>query len=393
MEVIMVYPLDPSKLEGGGGIRYVHNLIINYLDRGIKVKLLGIKLVEEQTFKHPLFELIVIQEPHKLKIPHFLPQIVKDIILISHFLFGLTIESLRIKTSDNSVIHAHRSYFLLPFILFCPKTPKVCTLHMKPLEYVKVEHQSYFKFINFIYGKIESFCLKKTDRIIAINEDVNKIYNLFYPHINDKIVTLATGVDLSNFYPLDKANLRSQYGLNQGDIIIISAGRLEKIKNIDFLIRAFKILNAQIPRSKLLIVGSGSQKNKLENQANQLELSNNVVFYGEVPPLDVPKILNCGDILALTSISEASPNIVKEALACGIPVVSTDVGDVSSIITNDFLGQIAPRDECAFAQCLIDTLKTVHEQQSTVKNKCLSKSKEFDMSMIIAKMIQIYSMS
>jgi glycosyltransferase involved in cell wall biosynthesis len=393
MEVIMVYPLDPSKLEGGGGIRYVHNLITNYLDRGIKVKLLGINLVEEQTFKHPLFKLVVIQEPHKLKIPQFFPQIVKDIVLISHFLFGLTLESLRVKTSNDSVIHAHRSYFLLPFILFCPKTTKICTLHMKPLEYVKVEHHSYFKFINFIYRKIESLCLKKTDYIIAINEDVNKTYNLFYPHINDKIVTLATGVDLSNFYPLDKANLRSQYGLNQEDHIIISAGRLEKIKNIDFLIRAFKIVNDQIPQSKLLIVGSGSEKKKLENQANQLELSNDIVFYGEVPPLDMPKILSCGDILALTSISEASPNIVKEALACGIPVVSTAVGDVSSIITNELLGQIAPRDENAFAKCLIETIKIIHEQQSSVTKTCLNKSKEFDICTIVSKIVQIYSMS
>lgn len=390
MEIIMVYPFDPSKIEGGGGIRYVHNLIINYLDRGIKVKLLGINIVEQQTFKHPLFELVVIQEPHKLRIPSLFQQIFVDIIMISHFLIKLMIASFHIRTSDNSIIHAHRSYFLIPFILFCSNTRKILTLHMKPLEYVRVEHQNILIYINKIYKTIEAFCLRKTDYIIAINDDVGATYIQNYPFIKNKIVTIPTGVNLNSFKPLDKTKVRFQYKLNADNYIIIAAGRLEKIKNIGFLIRSFKIVNQRMPNSKLLIIGKGPEKNGLEDLTNQLGLSDNVIFYGEVLPANMPHILNCGDVLALTSLSEASPNIVKEALACGIPVVSTNVGDVSSIIYNPFLGRISKMDELIFAHNLIEMLIFSSENRNRVIHECEMRAKDFDNNNIISKICDIY---
>lgn len=393
MEVIMVYPLDPSKLEGGGGIRYVHNLITNYLDRGIKVKLLGINLVEEQTFKHPLFELIVVQEPHKLKIPKFLPQIFKDIIQISHFLFRLTIESLQINTSGNSVIHAHRSYLLLPFILFCPKTPKVCTLHMKPLEYVKVEHYRYFKFLDKPFKIIDSFCLERVDMVIAVNNEIKQSYLMRFSKIENKIQVISgSGVSLNKFKPLDKNVVRHKYGFKNDENIIIFVGRLEKIKNVGFLIRSFSLLNNNLINSKLIIVGRGSKLVDLIELVDKLHLNENVLFMGEMHPESVPEIYNCADICVLASYSESGPTVLREALSCGVPMVSTRVGNVSDIITNKLLGAIIDSyDEKMFAKAMIDTIKEVKSNPEVSRSVCRDIAlKKFAFEDISDRIVKIY---
>jgi glycosyltransferase involved in cell wall biosynthesis/predicted nucleotidyltransferase len=375
-EIIMVYPYDPLHKNPGGGIRYVDNLIAGLVSEGKKVTLLGVKLSNKSTNEYQNLEFKFIPIIEKSDASFF-------------YLLSLFVKTPFLKLPINSVIHSHRSYFLLPFILFKPNNLKIVTLHGITLEIIRTSSYAYFySIIEPFFRFFERLCLLNIDIYIAVSNNVKRFFESRYPWMLDNIEIIPTGVDLAAYKPMDKHKIRKKYGFEDNDLIVMFVGRLEKIKNIDFLIRSFTILSQKISNTKLLIIGTGIEESNLKNISTHL--GSKIVFMGSQPSEKMPEIYNLTNVLALCSESEASPNVVKEALACGVPVVSTDVGDVSSIITNDFLGKIAPKNEEDFAQCLIDTIKLVHVQQSFVELKCTTKSKEFEIHTIISKMIQIY---
>lgn len=376
-EIIMVYPYDPLHKNPGGGIRYVDNLINGLVNEGKKVTLLGVKLSNKS-----------IDEYESLGFKYI--PIIKKSDASYFYLIYLFVKLPFLKLPTNSIIHSHRSYFLTPFILFKPNNLKIVTLHGITLEIVRTSsYARMYPVIEPIFRFFERLCLLNIDNYIAVSSSVKDFFENQYFWMKNKVELVPTGVDFKIYKPMDKQQVRKKYGFEDNDLIVIFVGRLDKIKNVDFLIRSFAILSHKILNSKLLIVGSGIEEQNLKNTS--LHLGSKVVFMGSKSSENMPEIYNLADVLALCSESEASPNVVKEALACGIPVVSTNVGDVSSIINSIFLGKIAPKDEDFFAQYLIDTLSLITEHKFTITQICHSKAKEFDVNVVTSKMIGIYS--
>ncbi len=191
---------------------------------------------------------------------------------------------------------------------------------------------------------------------------------------------------------MDKEKLREKYGLKHDEKIILFVGRLERIKNIDFLIRSFVIVMEKISKAKLVIVGRGKEQKNLINLAKKLGIEKKTFFVGEVNPEKMPEVYNYADVVALPSISEASHTVVKEALACGVPVVSTNVGDVIEIITNPIIGTVVNSyDEKLFANALIKTIEIVNAKPEEVRKKCRKIALErFSFENIAKEFIDIY---
>lgn len=378
MEVILPYIYDPFKLQEGGGIRYTHNLVNHLLKHNIKVSVLGVKLTSEQSYIHPNFK--------------FIPVLNKSEVWWKYFL-RLILRVPFLKFSKSSIIHTQRTYFMLPFILFYPNNPKICTLHMKPLEFIKVECPQYLKYIQFVYSVLDSFCLKKIDTCIAVSDEVKHAYLKTYPGISTQIQVISgSGVDFNIFKPMDKKILREKYRIQNNEIILLFVGRLEKIKNINFLIDSFMLFHNKIINSKLIIVGRGSELNNLKKQVIKHNLTNNVIFFGEVSPESIPEIYNCADVSVLSSYSESGPTVLRESLACGVPMVSTKVGNVSDIITDPLLGAVVDSyDENLFSQALMNTINISKENPLTSKIKCREVAlNQFSFEHIARNIITIY---
>jgi glycosyltransferase involved in cell wall biosynthesis len=323
-KVMMVYPYDPQNIMPGGGIRYVDLLLNNLIERKVDVSLIGVNLEGGQN--------------QDLKIP-FAPILNKSD-NCWRFLINLFFKVPFMKIENGTIIHSHRSYFLLPFILFKPHNPKIVTLHGITLEIIKTSsYNRYYNHIKKVYRIAEKFLLRRIDFHVAVSDNVKDFFENMYPFLNGKIIVISSGIDTQLFRKLEKSNLRKKYGFDDSENIVLFVGRLEKIKNIAFLIKSFKILTEIIENSRLLIVGDGIEKQDLKNLSEQLSLKN-VTFMGSQKMENMPEIYNLADLLALCSHSEASPTVVKEAIACGIPVVCTNVGDVESIITHESLGRI-----------------------------------------------------
>jgi glycosyltransferase involved in cell wall biosynthesis len=167
------------------------------------------------------------------------------------------------------------------------------------------------------------------------------------------------------------------------------AGRLSRQKNLKLLFDAFDIVSQNDPEAELIVLGRGEIRNELEKYVS----NQNVQFMGEVPFEQVPQYMAAADVFCLSSLYEASPTVVKETLSCGTPIVSTDVGDVSDIITTDELGEVVLDDDAeTLASAMEIVARRVKEDPENVSQACREYAAEhFAFDAVAEEYIKVFS--
>lgn len=325
MEVLIVHGIDPYNTKPGGTRSYILNLIDFLINRKIKVTLMGISSHEQHIDIN--YNFIKVKGAYK-------DSSIK-------FLFALFIKSFFLKYQKNCIIVTNRSDNMLPFILFHINSPKVCILHGVDAKKIKMRKG---KIIGMIYDLIEHISLKYTQVIIAVDTRTYDFYINRYPWLKSKMKIIPIGINLKQFKPLDKNECRSKYSFSEEDNIIMYVGRLEKEKNIEFIVSSLKYLSHSY---KFVIVGDGAHKNSLIKLASSLKI--NYFFTGIIQQDKMPEILNCADVLVISSFFESGPLVAQESIACGVPVVSVDVGRVKEFVVDDNIGLICNRNLNEFA--------------------------------------------
>ena len=122
------------------------------------------------------------------------------------------------------------------------------------------------------------------------------------------------------------------------------------------------------------------------NRLQKLAKNPGIRFMGTVPHEQIPEILNCVDALVMCSEYEGMPTVVLEALACGIPVVSTDVGDVSKIVVDGKTGYLSKANVGDLKQKILMVLKNSEE----FKHACIDMAKKYSWDIITDKVIEVY---
>jgi glycosyltransferase involved in cell wall biosynthesis len=186
------------------------------------------------------------------------------------------------------------------------------------------------------------FC---SDKIILISNWMKSFIR------SSKAAVVHNTVDIADFQHLDPDRIRLEFNVKNRVIIFI--GSLEERKGIKYLLKAFPLIKASVPDVKLLIVGKPlpGQKGYL-NMLKNLAKDQNIIFAGTRP--DVYDIIAAGDILAAPSLSEAFGRTVIEAMACGKPVVASNVGGIPEIVEDGKTGiLVPPKDEKAIADAVI----------------------------------------
>jgi glycosyltransferase involved in cell wall biosynthesis len=143
-----------------------------------------------------------------------------------------------------------------------------------------------------------------------------------------RITPLRNGVDLQRFQPVDREAARHALGMDQ--FTLLSVGLLEARKGHDLIIQALPML----PDVNLLIAGSGPDRRKLEELANQLGVAHRVTFLGPVPQTELRNYYGAADALVLASSREGWANVLLESMACGTPVVASNVWGTPEVVAS-----------------------------------------------------------
>jgi glycosyltransferase involved in cell wall biosynthesis len=329
MNIFFIHPIDPEHTKPGGIRSYILNLM-KYLPKDVKTFLVGISIDGKPK-------------------SNFTP-LLSGRVSTLQFLIALFFKKTSLNIPRNSILHLHYAPYVLPFLL--PKRQKiVLTIH--GLDLLATERKR-GKLIAFLFSIIESFVLRRVDKIIIVNDSIANYYSNVYPPIKEKIAVIPVGIDTSIFTIMNKTELRKKYDFDSKDKIVLYVGRLRKDKRIALLIESFKHVKQKIPEAKLIVVGEGIEKPALENLVKTLELSD-VLFLDTLSHRQIPEIMNCADVFSLCSLYESGPLVVQEALACGIPVITTDVGRVKEFIKNG-VGRIVGGDAEEIATNIVNFL-------------------------------------
>jgi len=196
-----------------------------------------------------------------------------------------------------------------------------------------------------------------TDKMVACSNAVRE-FSLDTENLtSDKIVTIYNGIDLKQFYPHQK-NIRilEELGLDEKDKIVGMVANFSSVKDHKTLFKAIAEVKKTFPQVKCLLIGDGPLREELKVKSEELKVKSNIIFLGRRD--DIPELLSIMDVFILTSLSEGFPNVVLEAMACGLPVVATNTGGIPEAVIDEKSGVLVkPRDYQAIADTVVRLLE------------------------------------
>lgn len=204
-----------------------------------------------------------------------------------------------------------------------PEVKFLLSLHEgDPLDQVK-------KSFRYIYGTFKK-TFKKADHVQVISNHLSS-FALEMGTLREKISIIPNGVDIEKFKNPDQDRVvHVRKGLSARDYyIIITASRLVEKNGVCDLVEAATFLDDKV---RILVLGDGILYDKLIKKADQLKVTNKVIFLGQIDPTDVPNYFAASDIFVRASWSEGLGNVFLEAMASGLPVIATHVGGIPDII-------------------------------------------------------------
>jgi glycosyltransferase involved in cell wall biosynthesis len=196
------------------------------------------------------------------------------------------------------------------------------------------------------------------------------------------------GVDANRFTP-EGDNHRRSLGLD-GKQVVLGVGRFVPIKNMPLLIEAFATVARANRDAHLVLIGEGPEEASLKAHADRLGIASRVTFAGYVAQDDLAPYYRSADLFVLSSDFDNSPNVVLEAMACGVPVVATDVGGVAAYVDAAGGELVGRRDAPALADAIGRWLSnTVRRQEAGASNRRRAVD-EFSWRASAQRLLQIY---
>jgi D-inositol-3-phosphate glycosyltransferase len=188
----------------------------------------------------------------------------------------------------------------------------------------------------------EKEVISSCDRVIASTpgekQDLVKLYGASY----DKISVIPCGVNPDLFQPIDREQARKELGLDHQKVILF-VGRMDPLKGLEQLLTAMTYMDGDRPPMLMIVGGdsqSRSQVQSLHDLTKELDLEKRVRFVGPVAQSRLPLYYSASDVCAIPSHYESFGMVALESLACGTPIVATDVGGLKNIIRNIEAGRI-----------------------------------------------------
>jgi len=221
----------------------------------------------------------------------------------------------------------------------------------------------------------EMFLTKQVQKVISPSENEKKYLEYLYDVPSEKIRVISPGVDTALFYPMDKMQAKQAIDASPDHKMILFVGRIDPVKGLDVLMYAMKILFAKNPtlNACLWIVGGdvsqeshlwSKELQKLEQLRKILGLHTTVKFVGQKAQHELPKYYNAADLVVMPSHYESFGMTALEAMACGVPIITTNVTGVSELLDETCQKHITTANNpLLLADTILDVLTHHHEDE------------------------------
>ena len=246
--------------------------------------------------------------------------------------------------------------------------------------------------------QVERKVLQGSDALVA-ESPASKQHMVWHYDVDPAdVVVIPCGADMARFQPQDKRRARTDLSLPPTAPILLSVGRLQPSKGIDTLLRAAADIRHDYPDVCVLVVGGGlddqderetAELNRLQALGHRLRLTN--VHYIKAQPQEkLAQYYAAADVFVMPSHYESFGMVALEAMACGTPVVASEVGGLASTIIHDDSGLLVPSgDWRAFAQA-ISRLLASPQLQSAMRQAGRERAQAFAWPLIVENNVRLY---
>jgi N-acetyl-alpha-D-glucosaminyl L-malate synthase BshA len=293
-----------------------------------------------------------------------------EVALASRLVDVVRFENLDILHVHYAIPHASAAFMAKQILLtYGIYIPVVTTLHGTDITLVGKDRT---------YKPVVTFSINKSDGVTAVSENLKKDTFEFFDIEND-IKVIPNFIDLSRFSLKPKDHFKKAIAPN-GEKILIHTSNFRKVKRTEDVVRIFAKIREKIP-SKLLMVGDGPERSACEQLCRDLGVNEDTRFLGKQDAIE--EILSVSDLFLMPSQSESFGLAALEAMACKVPVISSNTGGLPELNLEGVTGFLRDvGDVDGMAERSVYILED-DERLATYKDNALARAKEFELSKIL----------
>ncbi|GHS97977.1 glycosyl transferase family 1 [Planctomycetales bacterium] len=254
-------------------------------------------------------------------------------------------------------------------------------------------HPYQSKWKNFAYIAAEKIAARYCDKIITVADAMTAQAVAAGVAPAEKFVTVYSGMEVERFAGDERRYraAREKYGFAAGDRVIAKVARLFELKGHDYLLAAFADLARQVPAARLLIIGGGEWRERLENMARELGCADKIVWTGLLHPDEVPSALAAADLVAHCSLREGLARVIPQALLMGKPTVAFDVDGAKEILSRvEARWLVAPQNVAHLTQTLAAVIADLPAAKAAAARGAAFCREQFAWQTMCRRLAEIY---
>jgi len=281
-----------------------------------------------------------------------------------------------VKNEKLDLLHVH---YAIPHASAAYMAKQILKTHGITIPFVTTLHGTDITLVgkDVSYEPVVTFSINQSDGVTAVSEDLRReTYASF--KITNEIEVIPNFIDLEKFKKQKKEHFKKAICPN-GEALVVHTSNFRKVKRVQDVVKVFANLHNEIP-SKLLMIGDGPERTRAENMCRDLDIGDAVRFLGKLEAVE--EVLSVADLFLMPSEKESFGLAALEAMACEVPVVSSDAGGLPELIVQGITGFMSPvgdvEDMTKHALFILDK-----NNLPKFKENALKRAQEFDITKIL----------
>ena len=297
----------------------------------------------------------------------------------------------QVHTIDFDVFHAHHPFLLGPAAWRMARRlgrPLVFTYHTR--------YEKYAHYVPLTRRVVECAAVKlstrfatRTDAVIAPSQLIRD--DLRGRGVAVPIAVVPTGVDLDRFRPADAVEARRRLGVAGEGPVVLYVGRLDPEKSVGRVLLAFERIASIVPDARLVLVGHGTEAERLQIQARHLTARDRITFVGVRAHDALPQCYQAADLFLFASETETQGLVLAEAAACGLPAVAVSAPGADEVVRDGETGLLTKGDAAALAEAAVGLLLDGARRRGMAERARLVAERDFDVRLQIDRTLGVYA--